>query len=175
MKHELELKVQAWLDGELSDHEAKQIATWVASDAEASALAAELGTVSKNIAGNEFIVPLPETREFHWSKIERQIQREALAERRSPISWLARWRKLLLPVAGVAAVACAFTLTVQQLQQPTFDEISATDQGMEAVTFHDQSAGMTVVWLQDSSQASELAKPANALGTDQGKPDIETD
>ncbi len=37
--------------------------------------------------------------------------------------------------------------------RPNFDEISSTGDGMEAVTFHDQSAGMTVVWLQDSSHA----------------------
>ncbi len=47
MKHDLELKVQAWLDGELSDHDAERIAGWVASDAEASALVAELATSSR--------------------------------------------------------------------------------------------------------------------------------
>ena len=29
------------------------------------------------MAGNEMAVTVPETREFYWSKIERQIEREA--------------------------------------------------------------------------------------------------
>jgi anti-sigma factor RsiW len=173
MKHDLELKVQAWLDGELSDHDAERIAGWVASDAEASALVAELGTVRKAMVDNELIMPLPETREFHWSKIERQIERESLAPLRAPVSWLARWRQLVVPVSGVAALACVLILAVIQLQRPNFDEISATGDGMEAVTFHDQSAGMTVVWLQDSSQTSEAAPPAKPSASDDSSSDVE--
>ncbi len=45
----------------------------------------------------------------------------------------------------------------------TFDEISSTGEGMEAVTFHDQSAGMTVVWLADTEQAAPAETPAVAV------------
>jgi hypothetical protein len=173
MKHELELKVQAWLDGELSEHEAARIADWVARDAEAGILVAELGTVRKAMVENEVVAPHPETREFHWSKIERQIQRDELTPHRSPVSWMAQWRRILVPVAGVTALACVLALAVQQLHRPTFDEISATDQGMEAVTFHDQSAGMTVVWLQDSSQTSETAQPQKTSAPDDVNSDVE--
>ena len=175
MKHELELKVQAWLDGEMSDHEAARIADWVARDAEAGVLAAELGTVRKAMVSNELIAPLPETREFHWSKIERQIQREALTLDRPPVSWLARWRRLLIPLGGVTALACVLTLTVKQMHRPAFDEISATGQGMEAVTFHDQSAEMTVVWLQDSSQTSGTTQPAKISVPDESHSDFDTE
>jgi anti-sigma factor RsiW len=77
MKHDLELKVQAWLDGELPDHEARRIGEWIARDAEASALAAELGCIRQAMLRNETAGTLDESREFYWSKIERQIQREA--------------------------------------------------------------------------------------------------
>ncbi len=158
MNHEFELKIQAWLDGELSDHEAARIADLVANDAKASALALELGTLRTAMAGNELIAPLPETREFHWSKIARQIERETpVAPHGEGVSWAARWRKFALPLGGIAALTCTFAVLLQQIKQPTFDEISATNQGMDAVTFHDQSAGMTVVWLQDSSQTTDSA------------------
>jgi hypothetical protein len=173
MKHEEELNVQAWVDGEVSLREGARIADWVARDAEAGAMAAELGSVRKAMIDSEVIVPLPETREFHWSKIERQIQREAMTPQRPAVSWLAQVRQFLLPLAGVTALACALTLAVRQMHKPTFDEISATGQGMEAVTFHDQSAEMTVVWLQDSSQASGTAQPVKASVPDEGNSDVE--
>jgi negative regulator of sigma E activity len=155
MKHDLQLKVQAWLDGELPDQEARRMGEWIARDAEASALAAELGCVRQAMFGNEAAGPLGESREFYWSKIERQIQREAGAPRADGLPWLARWRRFMAPMAGAAALACLVLLAVRQGASPTFDEISATGDGMEAVTFHDQSAQMTVVWLHDSSAAAE--------------------
>jgi anti-sigma factor RsiW len=175
MKHELELKVQAWLDGEMSDPDAARMAGWVARDAEAGVLAAELRTVRKAMVDNEMIAPLPETREFHWSKIERQIQREAMTPQRPAVSWLGQFRRFLLPIAGVTALACAMTLAVKQMHRPTFDEISDTNAGMDAVTFHDQSAEMTVVWLQDSSQTSGTAQPAKTSVPDEANSDVETD
>ena len=176
MNHDFELKIQAWLDGELSDQEAARVADLVAHDAKASALALELGTIRTAMAGNELPAPLPETREFHWSKIARQIERETpVAPRRESVSWAARWRKFVLPLGGIAALACTIALVLQQMQQPTFDEVSSTNQGMDAVTFHDQSAGMTVVWLQDNSQATDSAQPAQKAVVDEVNSDVETD
>ena len=53
---------------------------------------------------SEVVVRLPETREFHWSKIERQIQREAMTPQRPAVSWLGQFRRFLLPIAGVTAL-----------------------------------------------------------------------
>jgi negative regulator of sigma E activity len=154
MKHELEIKVQAWLDGELPEREARQVGEWVARDAEASALAQELGCIRQAMSGNETAGVLGEGREFYWSKIQRQIQREAGRGRSDDLPWHVRLRKYMAPLAGAAALACVLLMAVWQ-GAPTFDEISSTSEGMEAVTFHDQSAQMTVVWLQDSSAAAE--------------------
>jgi hypothetical protein len=169
----LELRLQAWVDGEMSGREAARMAEWVARDAEAGELAAHLRAVRAAMAHNEPVLALPETREFHWSKIERQIQREAVSAPQTPISWLARWRRMMIPAGGVAALACVLALAVILIHRPTFDEICATDQGMEAVTFHDQSAQMTVVWLQDSGQASAAAQPANPATAEDTYPDVE--
>ena len=148
MKHDLKLKVQAWVDGELPDREARRIGEWIARDAEASALAAELGCLRQAMLRNETAAVLEESREFYWSKIERQIQREAGSRRAEGLPWYARWRGYLAPMAGAAALACVLLTAVWQDASPAFDEISSTSEGMEAVTFHDQSAQMTVVWLR---------------------------
>jgi anti-sigma factor RsiW len=154
MKHELELKVQAWLDGELPDHEARRMGEWIARDSEAAALAAELGCVRQAMFRQETASPLGESREFYWSKVQRQIQREAGVRRSEGLPWSARWRRFMAPLAGVAALACVLLMAVLPSRSPAFDEISSTGEGMEAVTFHDQSAQMTVVWLQDNSPAT---------------------
>jgi hypothetical protein len=159
MKHDLQLKVQAWLDGELPDHEARQLGEWIARDSEAAALAAELGGVRQAMSRQETARTLDESREFYWSKIQRQIQREAGVRRTDALPWFARWRTYLATLAGVAAVACVLVLAVLRNESPAFDEISSSGEGMEAVTFHDQSAQMTVVWLQDNSPAAQ-AQPA---------------
>ena len=77
MKPDLELKFQAWLDGELSAAEAERMRRLAAADPEAARLLAELRTVKAALLNNEPTAAVPETRPFYWSKIERQIQRQA--------------------------------------------------------------------------------------------------
>jgi anti-sigma factor RsiW len=161
MNQEFELKLQSWLDGELSDPEARSLGREIADDAEAGRLFAELQAIKDTLAGNELPLTVPETREFYWSKIERQIQREARNPRVVQAPRPAPWLRWLSSLAGFSALACMLFLAVRQPALPTFDEISSTGEGMEAVTFHDQSAGMTVVWLADTEQAQQVeAAPA---------------
>jgi anti-sigma factor RsiW len=154
MKHDLQLKVQAWVDGELPQPEAGRVGQWIARDAEASALAAELGCIRQAMLRNEAPATPGESHEFSWSKIERQIQREAGLRRSDETPWYARWRRYIVPLAGVAALAAVLVTGVRQARAPAFDEISSTIDGMEAVTFHDQSSQMTVVWLEDNAPAT---------------------
>ncbi len=92
MNEEQQLKLQAWLDRELPDAEARQVEAWIASDPEAARLRAELENTRHALAGFEAGVRLPETREFYWSKIAREIERQeprpAPAAAEAP-SWLA--------------------------------------------------------------------------------------
>jgi hypothetical protein len=159
MKTDLQLKIQAWLDGELSDREARRMAGWVASDAGASALAAELGCIKQAMFRNEAPAAPGESREFYWSQIQSRIEREAGLRRDNWTPWYARWRRYLAPAVGVAALACVLVVAVKQNAPPAFDEISSTIDGMEAVTFHDQSSQTTVVWLQDKTPATAQDKP----------------
>jgi anti-sigma factor RsiW len=173
MNHNLELKLQAWLDGELSAPEARRIGQEIAGDAEATRLVADLQALKSAMAGNEIALAVPETREFYWSKIEHRIQREAgVGSVHAPgqASWL-RW---LSPLAGFSAMACLLLMAVKPFAPPTFDEISATGEGMEAVTFHDQTAGMTVVWLADTDTAQPAESPdAKTLDTRDSEVEME--
>jgi anti-sigma factor RsiW len=160
MKHDLELSLQAWLDGELPEKEARQVGEWIARDAEAGALLAELRAMKEALPSNETPRTVPDTREFYWSQIERRLQQPVADARPVRSSWLARWQAYLLPLTGVAAMACALIVTRHYTRTPTFDEICSTSDAMEAVTYHDQSGQMTVVWLQDSSPSiPQLAVP----------------
>ena len=86
MKHDLELKLQAWLDGELPAAEAEEMRRLAAADTEAAGLLAELQNTKAALLQNEPTVTVPETRAFYWSKIERQIQRQAAEERHSRLA-----------------------------------------------------------------------------------------
>jgi anti-sigma factor RsiW len=159
MKQKLQLKIQAWLDGELPDKQSRRLGDWIARDAEAGRLAADLGRVKQVMLRNEIVRTLHETREFYWSKIERQIQREAVSSHPAGPPWYARWRRLLVPAAGAALLAGGLVLQLRPARFPTFDEVTATGEGMEAVTYHDQSAQMTVVWLEDNTPAAPEKQP----------------
>src|SRR5437867_7321096 len=104
MKLESELKLQAYLDGELSGRQARKVAAWLATDPQAQLLLAELKMAKTALAGAEPEMALPENREFYWSKIQREIQRTEEAQPRPVPRFLAAWRRLLAPTAGVALV-----------------------------------------------------------------------
>src|SRR6266702_2258506 len=80
MDYDAQLKLQAYLDGELPEAEARAVATWLARDREAVALLAELRATRKALAGFEAGIRLPESGEFFWSKIQRAISALELAE-----------------------------------------------------------------------------------------------
>jgi anti-sigma factor RsiW len=156
MNEEVQLKIQAWVDGELSGWQARNVAKLVERDAEAKALETELRQTKTALTGNEASVALPELREFYWNKIRLQIEREEAAgqKRVSPApSWdpLAIFRRMGLPLAGVAVAAAVALLTLTQFSAPLYEEVTTTSDEMTALTFHDQSAGMTVIWLQDKN------------------------
>jgi len=155
MNDELTIKIQAWVDGELSGWQARGIAKLVERDAEAKALATELRQTKAALAQNEMTVAVPELREFYWNKIRLQIEREEASgtKRVSPAPWnpLSIFRSIGLPLAGLAVAAAVATVTLNQFSVPGYDEVTATSDEMSTLTFHDQSAGMTVVWLQDNT------------------------
>src|SRR5687767_7086210 len=99
MKEEMQLKLQAYLDGELPAAEAREVADWIAQDADAPMLFAELKNTRGALKAFESEIKLPESREYYWSKLERRIERlEKTEEVEDPPVWLyALLRRFLAP------------------------------------------------------------------------------
>jgi anti-sigma factor RsiW len=149
MNQDFQLKLQAYVDGELSEREVREVEGALAGDAEARALLAELQNTNAALATFEAELKLPETREFYWSKIQRQIEREQapapVAAR--PIPW---WQRFLIPAGGVAALVIAVLIGLKQnkpLVQGPFVPVETHLSDSGAMTYRDQSEGLTVVWL----------------------------
>lgn len=160
IEHEQQLKLQAYLDGELPEAQARALAEWLSREEEAMALAAELRQTTEALVGFEQGIRLPESRDFYWSKIQRQIQREEAStpEPVAVVSWAARLRRLLMPVTGLA-VAALLLLVVTHENGPGLPENSAETalQDSGAFTYHDDSAGATLVWLSYPAE-NEIAE-----------------
>ena len=164
MNSDTQLKIQAYLDNELSPGEARQIATRLSSDRDLQELYGELRATKETLRANEPELKLAGSREFYWSQIQRRI---ATAER-EPAPRTARplWIRLLAPLAGTAALF-ALLLAVMNPNsrivpaRDTGSIVSATDanrplhgevedlapEDVSSVTFRSEEHGVTVVWL----------------------------
>ena len=167
MDYNAQLKLQALLDGELPEAEASEVAKWLARDREAAALLEELRNTHAALAGFEAEVRLPESREFFWSKVEREIQRlETPAPQPAPVpvfAWLRRW---LVPASAVAVVLIAglvLTRPTGPSGHTTAAEIETALADAGAFTYRDYSAGTTLVWL--SYPADKEAAEIDEMGT----------
>jgi anti-sigma factor RsiW len=150
---EEQLRLQAYLDGELATEERQQVESAILRDPNANALLSELKMTRAVLEGYEEGIKLPEGREFYWSKIERGIhaaERSAAAREGSrDAAWQIRWRKWLMPTGALAALAVAiwFAGTQTGFFESTVlhGESSLADAG--AFTYRDFSTGTTLVWL----------------------------
>jgi len=148
MDEQSQLKLQAYLDGELRPSECREVEDWLVHDAEAVALLAELRQTNAAMATFESQIEVPESREFYWSKIEREIQRQhRVGTVRTGDSLIARWRRLLVPAGAVAAVVAAGLLAVLQMAGGPTSESEMALADTEAFTYRDFDKGMTLVWL----------------------------
>ncbi len=144
--HESELKLQAFLDGELPDAEAREVASWLAKDREATGLLGELKNTRQALVGFDRGIRLPESREFYWSKIQRQI--ESVSAQPAPevqVSWFAQLRRLLVPATALALVCLAGFVALKQGGASAGAETSLATPG--AFTYRDFNSGTTLVWL----------------------------
>lgn len=153
MTEEQQLKLQAFLDGELPEKDASEVAAWLAQDTEATDLLSELRNTRKALADYQPALKLSESREFYWSKIQREIQRlEPVQTPAKSVSVFALLRRLLVPLGSVALLAIVGVLAYQQFGNgggTPHAQVSAmlavADSG--AIHYRDQAQGMTVIWL----------------------------
>jgi anti-sigma factor RsiW len=165
--HEFELKLQAYLDGELAGREATEVKERLAGHADGRALFAELQNTRAALAGSELELKLPESREFFWSKIQREIEREEKTRVAAPkVHWLAWLRHHLVSVGGAAILTSVVGLMVLHSGPGPLGEMDMAADDMGTYTYRDQQAKMTVVWFYDKSDDSDVAEPAAIASMD---------
>lgn len=160
MNEELQLKLQAYADDELSERDAREMADLLAKDADARALLGELKNTRTALADYETEIKLPESREFYWSKIERAIRLQEESPVSEPeVSWIAAWRRFLVPAGALAMLVMLGLLMSPRLHNSSQlataeSEFSLADS--DAFTYHDYANGTTLVWLSYPAE-SEFA------------------
>lgn len=157
-----QMKIQAFLDGELPEAEAREIAALIARDRDAAALHTELKNTRRALAGAEQGITLPETREFYWSKISREIEKTERAEpvQAAPTLWQMLSR-LLKPVVAVAVVVLAGFLVFHQTGTSTFDGgvlVASVDE--DVITYRDEANDTTYVLFSYPAE-NAVANDAN--------------
>jgi anti-sigma factor RsiW len=162
MNREIQLKLQACLDGELSVREVREVEAWVARDPEAKALLEELRFTKGFVSANEPERKLDESREFYWNKIERAISASEPEERvtLARLLWnrLLAWRRYLVPVAATALVAflaigtIRFSETNESWRQAEVENIS---EHTGSFSFRSQKENMFVVWVYEKPDAAQ--------------------
>lgn len=161
------IKLQAYLDGELTGRDAQQVAALIEKDAEARALFTELQQTHAVLAANEPEFRLPESREFFWSKIEREISRleTAPAETRGP-AWLSFFRRHLGAFAGTSVAAALVLFAAFQMNvvpRDLFEEIDNPLDETSSFSFRSESQKMTLVWISNPfADADEAVEPMPA-------------
>jgi anti-sigma factor RsiW len=161
MDFDAQLKLQAYLDGELPEAEAREVAKLLAHDQEAVLLMAELRNTRQALKGAEALIQLPESREFYWSKISREIERleqPAQVEQKRP--FIFKLQRFLVPVTGALAVAVFLGITLFSNSGTALGETELSTDEMGAITFRSESAGMTTVWLYDRADSELSDEPA---------------
>jgi anti-sigma factor RsiW len=157
MNHELELKLQAWVDGQLPIHQTDEVARLIETNAEARALLTELKNTRAALTGFEAETKLPEAREFYWSKIAREIERQQPKARPAPISWFHYFQRLLIPAGALAAVLLAGLLAGRQTGPQDPYELSDLVADSDAFTYTDEKDGTTLIWFSYPAE-NELAE-----------------
>lgn len=153
MNEEQQLKLQAYLDGELPEAEARAMQSLAARDKEAADLLAELGNTREVTAKFEPEWKVPETREFYWSKIQRAIERldpEPAPAKLPPGSIYRTLLRFLMPVTLMAVLAVGGWLAFHQTTLTTTAmpvRLQTTLKDAGAFTYCDQAHGLAVVWF----------------------------
>ncbi|MBE86808.1 MAG: hypothetical protein CMO69_03630 [Verrucomicrobiales bacterium] len=155
-ENEIELKIQALVDGELTESEAEQIRECMGNDVRFQILYAQLIQTKDLISKHEMPRILPESGDFYWAKIAQEIGAVEPANQGSNNSLVIKWLfRRLAPLLGIAAIVLLITL-----QQPSMldldiefesdHELELVDDDIEVMTFNSFDDSMSIVWLDYS-------------------------
>ena len=118
MTPEEQMKLSALLDGELPPDEARALSAQVEGDPAAAALLAELRTTRQTLRSIEVPIPIAESREFYWSKIARDIERQERRTPARPQTGLLAWLRLLVLPATVVVVLVIVSISLHNHARP---------------------------------------------------------
>jgi hypothetical protein len=109
---------------------------------------------------------LPASREFYWSKIERDIRRLSppTPARSEPGLW-AKLRLLILPTAALAALVVVIVTghlnptpaASKKVADPDTPTVETALASTDATTYRDTSEGTTLVWFTNKKAAAPVA------------------
>ena len=163
MNQELEIKLQAYMDGELSERESRQVEEWVAQDKEATRMLNELAWTRSFLVEHEPAPVVPESREFYWSKIEREIEREERRVATTRTAWesfidMIPWRRALAPASGLALALFLVFGSLKFYDLSAFEkyprhlaQVENPSEEVGAFSFRSQSENVFVIWLYERS------------------------
>jgi anti-sigma factor RsiW len=159
MNIEQQLKLQAYLDSEVTSDEARQIAALLARDSQAASVYESLRQTKAMLVENELSCKVPESRDFYWSKIRQGIERLPEASETIPSQssrpW---WVRYFVPLGAAALLALGLfsTTMYQQRPGPTFlgslQELETPLEDTTAISFFSEQQKMTVVWVGSQDQ-----------------------
>jgi anti-sigma factor RsiW len=170
MKQDVELKLQAYLDGELDAAESASVAALLREDAEARALYTELEQLSTALKGNELERRLPESREFYWSRIERELERLERQPHASIPWWIALIRRNMAAMSGLGVATLLLVVGAFQLNWVSRDVLEEIDNPLAedstSFSFRSESQKMTVVWISNPSAPAPDMEPETEVDDD---------
>lgn len=156
MNEQEQLKLQAYLDGELTSRERDEVAGLLDARADGRELLVELQHTRAALRSGEVERRLDCSREFYWTRIEREISTTVQETGTPPVfGWLGWLRRHVAQAAGAGAALAllAISLTVFYPQRVTAEsewEVLHPETGM--VNLRDYQSGITVVMLYDRTK-----------------------
>lgn len=147
MKTETCLEIQAYVDGELDAARRATVESLCSTDPAARRLLEDLASFRDCVQGHEPEFSVPETREFYWSQIQRQLKSPAAPAPAQISPWL-NWVRWLVPVAGLAAVA--YLIALPRSEAPasrTLASVSPASMEASSVVYRSEADGVTVHWI----------------------------
>ena len=169
MNQEKQLKLQAFLDGELPERERRTMLLWLQDNHEAAALLAELKNTRQAMVKSEPHLSVPESREFFWSKIEREIQRLEPETTDAPdASIFTALRRWFFPAVALSALVLAGLIAhfnvpkaaVESVADADTPTVETTLASGDATTYRDASDGITLVWFSDNTPVKSKSPAA---------------
>jgi hypothetical protein len=155
MNEQTALRLQAWLDGELPSSEAAEVLRQVNTERDAAALARELKLTRSWLTGNELPRTVPESREFYWSKIARELRPpgSAAADPEPPPAPGWGWWRWLIPATLAAALAAFLWMPGSAPPRQNAGlapaEVENSQEDLGNITFRSDSEQMTVYWVNN--------------------------